>query len=65
MIAKKDIELRGPGELNGLRQSGELSFALGDILNDSDVLMSVIDNYENLKERLIGREVRAIDFRTI
>ena len=65
LIAKKDIELRGPGELNGLRQSGELSFALGDILNDSDVLMSVIDNYENLKERLIGREVRAIDFRTI
>lgn len=37
-IASEDLKLRGPGELFGIRQSGELSFRLGDIYSDAAVL---------------------------
>lgn len=37
-IAAEDLKLRGPGELAGIRQSGELAFALGDIYEDADIL---------------------------
>ena len=37
-IAEEDLKQRGPGELFGLRQSGDINFALGDIYDDSDVL---------------------------
>ncbi|MBP5152347.1 MAG: ATP-dependent DNA helicase RecG, partial [Lachnospiraceae bacterium] len=38
-IAEEDMKLRGPGELNGVRQSGELTFGLGDIVNDADIML--------------------------
>lgn len=34
-IANEDLRLRGPGDLFGIRQSGELSFEIGDIYQDS------------------------------
>ncbi len=37
-IAKKDLELRGPGELFGVRQSGALAFRLADIYADAPIL---------------------------
>ncbi len=37
-IARKDLELRGPGELFGVRQSGEIGFVLADIYADADVM---------------------------
>ncbi len=37
-IARKDLELRGPGELFGLRQSGELSFLLADVYQDAGIM---------------------------
>lgn len=37
-IASEDLKLRGPGELFGLRQSGELAFALADIYRDAALL---------------------------
>lgn len=36
-IASQDLALRGPGELFGLAQSGELNLGIGDILNDGDI----------------------------
>ena len=42
-IARKDLELRGPGELFGLRQSGELNFQLADIYADAPVLQCAGD----------------------
>jgi ATP-dependent DNA helicase RecG len=42
-IARKDLELRGPGELFGLRQSGELNFQLADIYADASVLQDAGD----------------------
>jgi ATP-dependent DNA helicase RecG len=37
-IAEKDLELRGPGDIEGTRQSGELNFKLASIVNDKDLL---------------------------
>lgn len=37
-IAEEDLKQRGPGELFGLRQSGDINFTLGDIYNDSEIL---------------------------
>ena len=37
-VAEKDLMMRGPGEMLGVRQSGEPGFRIGDIVADSDVL---------------------------
>lgn len=39
-IASEDLKLRGPGDFFGIRQSGELMFALADIYQDASVLQS-------------------------
>lgn len=36
-IAAKDLELRGPGEFTGIRQSGSLSFKNFDIYRDTEI----------------------------
>ncbi len=38
-IAEEDLRLRGPGDLDGLRQSGEMNFQIADIIRDYDILM--------------------------
>lgn len=38
-IAGEDLKLRGPGDLFGIRQSGEMQFKLADIYSDSEVLI--------------------------
>ncbi len=42
-IAGEDLKLRGPGDFFGIRQSGELQFALGDIYQDAAVLKAASD----------------------
>lgn len=37
-IANRDMQLRGPGDLFGVRQSGMLDFRLADIYSDASVL---------------------------
>ncbi|HRI21398.1 MAG TPA: ATP-dependent DNA helicase RecG [Panacibacter sp.] len=37
-IAEKDLELRGPGDIEGTRQSGILNFKLASIVNDKNLL---------------------------
>jgi ATP-dependent DNA helicase RecG len=37
-IAEKDLELRGPGELRGLRQSGMPELRIGDLASDQQII---------------------------
>lgn len=37
-IASEDLKLRGPGDLFGIRQSGEFAFRMGDIYTDAEIL---------------------------
>jgi len=54
-IAEKDLEIRGPGDIEGTRQSGALNFKLANILTDRDLLEkaklaseSILDNDPDL-----------------
>jgi ATP-dependent DNA helicase RecG len=40
IIAEKDLELRGPGELLGTKQSGVAEFRIGNIVRDQELLES-------------------------
>jgi ATP-dependent DNA helicase RecG len=40
-IAEKDLELRGPGEVLGTRQTGDMSFKIASIMRDQHLLPSV------------------------
>jgi ATP-dependent DNA helicase RecG len=41
VIAEKDLELRGPGELLGTKQTGDARFRIADLARDGDLLESV------------------------
>jgi ATP-dependent DNA helicase RecG len=47
-IAEKDLEIRGPGDIEGTRQSGALNFKLANILTDRDLLEKAKLASENL-----------------
>ena len=55
VIAEKDLELRGPGEFFGTRQSGELTFRLADITDTALVRLAdewakkALDSKSNIK----------------
>lgn len=66
-IANEDLKLRGPGDLFGVRQSGDLQFKLADIYQDAAILHDANEaaasfdrqevkmmcrKYENLRQRL-------------
>jgi ATP-dependent DNA helicase RecG len=41
VIAEKDLELRGPGEVMGTRQTGQMQFKIADLSRDSDLLEQI------------------------
>lgn len=49
-IASADLKLRGPGDFFGIRQSGELQFALGDIYQDAAVLSQASESVSRILE---------------
>ncbi|MDB5197110.1 MAG: ATP-dependent helicase [Flaviaesturariibacter sp.] len=49
-IAEKDLELRGPGEIEGTRQSGALNFRLADLVKDRAMLEAAKNFAESLVE---------------
>jgi ATP-dependent DNA helicase RecG len=68
-IAEKDLELRGPGEVLGTRQTGEAAFRVADLARDADLLPDVNaaadtllagdpQAVERLVRRWVGRATR-------
>ena len=50
-IASEDLRLRGPGDIFGLRQSGDLEFKIADIYTDAVTLKKVSEDVDDLLER--------------
>ena len=48
-IAERDLELRGPGEVLGTRQTGMMSFRIADLQRDADMLDSVQQTAERIE----------------
>jgi ATP-dependent DNA helicase RecG len=51
-IAEKDLELRGPGEIEGTRQSGVLNLRLADLVKDRPIL----DAAKKIADQLIEED---------
>ena len=51
VIAEKDLELRGPGEMLGTRQTGLLQFKVADLMRDAELLPAVRDAAQELLTR--------------
>ena len=65
-IANRDLELRGPGEILGVRQAGIQPFRFADLTRDSDLLHSarcsadwMLRDYPDLVEKVIQRWINA------
>ena len=68
-VARRDLELRGPGELLGTRQTGLMQMKVADLMRDADLLPRVqvaaevmlarhADNIAPLRRRWIGADAR-------
>ncbi|QLK88702.1 ATP-dependent DNA helicase RecG [Arsenophonus endosymbiont of Aphis craccivora] len=62
IIAQKDLEIRGPGELLGTRQTGNAEFKVADLMRDQDLLPEIRNiaqylqqHYPNQTNALIER----------
>jgi ATP-dependent DNA helicase RecG len=51
IIAEKDLEIRGPGDIEGTRQSGMLNFKLANIVMDRGLLESARDEAAAILEK--------------
>jgi ATP-dependent DNA helicase RecG len=61
-IAEKDLELRGPGEMLGTRQTGQMQLRIADLARDAALLPAVhkageiiLREHPQLADRLIAR----------
>lgn len=65
VIAQTDLEIRGPGEVFGTRQTGELQFRIANILEDQPLLPkiqqaaeTILEKYPESVEPLINRWIK-------
>ena len=59
-IAQKDMELRGPGELFGTRQSGTLSGGIGSLAGDAELLKLTHDEARSLMAHPDAPDAQAV-----
>lgn len=67
-IAQEDLKLRGPGDLFGVRQSGELGFVLADIYEDADILAKAAEYADRVLSEnpdFSLKNGKSVDFRSI
>ncbi|HKU88780.1 MAG TPA: ATP-dependent DNA helicase RecG [Steroidobacteraceae bacterium] len=57
VIARRDLELRGQGELLGTRQTGLADMRVADLMRDSDLLPAV----QSGAERLLKQDLAAVE----
>ncbi len=50
-IAEADLKLRGPGDLQGLQQSGILQLKLADIVNDEPIVRAARESVQEILDR--------------
>ena len=50
-IAREDLKLRGQGDFFGVRQSGEMEFAVGDIFADAGLLQEAAEDVKELLDQ--------------
>ncbi|MCI6887637.1 MAG: ATP-dependent DNA helicase RecG [Lachnospiraceae bacterium] len=50
-IASEDLKLRGPGDIFGLRQSGDMEFRLADVFTDANLLKKVSEEVNRLLDQ--------------
>ena len=55
-IAQKDLELRGPGEVLGTRQTGEMQLRIADVVRDQGVL----DEVQQAADRILADHPRFV-----
>jgi len=63
VIAEKDLEIRGPGELLGTRQSGLPEFRIGNIVRDRELLEIAkreAESYLNKKSAVTAKLIERI-----
>ena len=79
-IAEEDLRQRGPGDLFGVRQSGELGFKVGDIYHDADLVKEsamdadrilamdpdlLLPQHRVMKQTLAPKSANFFDFTTL
>lgn len=64
-IAQRDLELRGPGEVLGIKQTGDIALRIADLIRDSDLFPAVqqtantlLQDHQELVAPLIKRWLR-------
>ncbi len=67
-IAQIDLEIRGPGEVFGTRQTGELQFKIANLMEDQHLLpniqqaaQTILEQYPDNVEPLIDRWIKHAD----
>ena len=50
VIAEEDLKLRGPGDIEGTRQSGALNLRLADLVEDANVLEAARNSAQKIME---------------
>jgi len=65
-ISEKDFELRGGGDLFGIRQSGDMIFKVGDIRRDFKILVKCKEDSSNfLNNNIVNNFIAYPQYREI